>query len=126
LSFIRRAAGVVALLLVGACTGEGPVSAPGTLTATLVSPNGAEGAAVIVLAGDGVTDVQPLGDTEVHSRTTGTTTWVVLLSELGGTLAFSLTVPDTTQPPTAVVQEVAGADDALRDLASGYRVEFGR
>ena len=126
MSFIRRAAGVIALLLVGACTGEGPVSAPGTLTATLASPNGAEGAAVIVLAGEGVTDVQPLGDTEVHSRTTGSTTWVVLLSELGGTLAFSLTVPDTTQPPTAVVQEVAGADDALRDVLSGYRVEFGR
>lgn len=102
------------------------MSGHGTLTATLVSPNGAEGAAVIVLAGEGVTDVRPAGDTEVHSRTAGSTTYVVLLSEPGGTLAFSLSVPDTTQPPTAVVQQVAGADDALRDVLSGYRVEFGR
>lgn len=113
-------------LALAACADEGPVSGPGTLTATLVSPNGAEGAAHVVLLGEGIGAITPLGSTEVHSRTGVEGTHVVLVDPAGGTLAFQIAVADTTQPPAVVIQQVAGPDDALRSGLEAYRLELGR
>jgi hypothetical protein len=44
----------VAVAALAACTDAGPVSGPGTVDAILISPNGAEGAALVVLSGDGL------------------------------------------------------------------------
>lgn len=119
----RRSA-LVAALLLAACTDHGPPSGPGSLTATLRSPNGPEGAAVLLLAGEGVQEVLPVGDTEVYSTMSGTETHVVLVNQTGGTLAFRVTVADRRRPLVPVVTEVAGPDDALRADLGGYAVEI--
>jgi len=116
---------MVALVL-AACADEGPVSGPGTMTATLAGPNGSEGAALIVILDELVDEITPIGDTEVYSWADMSSTQVVLINQAGGDLTFQLAVADTTQPPATVVQEVAGPDDALRTDLSDYAVEFRR
>lgn len=96
------------------------------MTATLVGPNGAEGAAVLGLLGDGLGDVSAVGTTEVYARAGDNSTQIVLINQNGGSLTFQIAVADTTQPPAAVVHQVAGPDDALRSSVDGYSVEFSR
>lgn len=118
------------LLAVGmalsACSDEAPVSGPGTMTATLTGPNGPEGAAVVVLLASGLDGFTAVGDVELHSEVDVTGARVVLIHPTGGELAFRLAVPDTTQPPAWVVEQVAGPDDALRSDVSAYALEFAR
>jgi hypothetical protein len=121
--------GPVFLLLAGllaGCSDEAPVSAPGTLTATVVGPNGVEGAAVVVLLGDGVRSVAPLGTTEMYSGSGSSQTRVVLIHPTGGELMFAVAVADTTEPPAWVIAEVAGPDDQLRADVAAYSLEFSR
>lgn len=122
----RSLPAALGLALLAACTDAGPVSGPGKMTATLLSPNGAEGAALVVLLGDDVGAVGAVGDTEVYSHAGATSTQVVLINQAGGDLAFQVAVADTTQPPAFVVQEVAGPDDELRAELTEYALEFVR
>ena len=119
----------IMLVLVGlAACGDDPVPGPGTLTASVVSPNGDEGAAVLLLLGDGIGSVASFGDTEAHAQLVPSESRarVVLINESGGTLTFELQVANVLDPPTWVVEEVAGPDDALRADLDAYRVEFAR
>ncbi len=102
------------------------MSGPGTMTATLAGPNGAEGAAQIVILDEAVDGITPIGDTEVYSQAGIGSTQIVLINQVGGELTFQLAVADTTQPPPTVVQEVAGPDDELRTDLSDYAVEYRR
>ncbi len=115
-----------AAFFAAACSDEGPVSGPGTMTATLVGPNGAEGAALVSILGDGIGSVSGVGTTTVHARSGDSELRLVLIDQTGGTLSFEVAVPDTTQPPAVVIHEVAGPDDALRPSVDGYTVEFAR
>ena len=117
---------LLAALSLAACADEGPVSGPGTLTATLVSPNGPEGAALVELVGENIGAITALGDTEVFSESDGGSTQVVLVNQSGGALSFWVAVADTTAPPSAVVHQVSGPDDQLRATLDGYALEFGR
>lgn len=117
---------LLAIVALTACADESPVSGPGTMTATLISPNGAEGAALVILVGEGMGDITPIGDTEVFARVGSSSTQIVLINQVGGDLSFQVAVADTTQLPLAVVQEVAGPDDELRSSVTGYSVEFAR
>jgi hypothetical protein len=114
-----------ALVLVAACTDEGPVSGPGDVTATLIGPNGPEGAALVVLLGEGIGSVEPMGGTEAHSASADGAVQVLLIDQAGGDLSFRVALADTTRLPQAIVRQVAGPDDELRAL-EGYRVSFGR
>ncbi len=109
-------------MLLAGC-GDEP-SGPGTLTATLVSPNGAEGSALVVLYGQGLGAVRPI-EGSVFSREAGDTLRVVVVNPDGGPLRFTVTVDDITRMPTAAVLEVADTEDRLRTLA-GYTVEITR
>jgi len=106
-----------------ACHDSGPTAGPGTVTATLVSPNGAEGAAVLSLFGTGMGDVTPVQG-RVWSLRRGDSVRVVVVRDGGGDLSFRLALADTTQKPGAVVLQVAASDDRLRVGLSGYKVEF--
>ena len=105
---------LVAMSALTACSDEAPVSGPGTLTAVVVSPNGAEGAAQIVLAGSDIGPVTAIGDTEAYSESHLNSTSVVLINQVGGELSFQVAVPDTTRPPRSLVLQVAGPEDQLR------------
>jgi hypothetical protein len=121
----RRILLAAALVLV-ACTDAGPAIGRAALTATLDSPNGDEGAAVIELFGEGVLGVRGTGATEVYSDRVGETTRVVLIHPTGGTLSFEVELLNRRRRPVAVVREVAGPDDELRSDLSGYHVGFTR
>lgn len=120
---LRRSLFGVALVL-AACTDAAPLLGPGTLTATLRSPNGPEGAAVLLLVGEGVAAVSSAGGAEAHSFSTGQATRVVLIHPDGGSLSFDVEMADRSRPPVAVIREVAGPDDRLRSDLTGYRLEF--
>jgi len=96
------------------------------LTGSIRSPNGAEGAAVVVLVGEGVGAVTAAGAAEVHAFATDEGTRVVLLHATGGDLDFRFALADTTRRPQVLIEEVAGPDDRLRPDLSAYTVELGR
>ena len=80
---------------------------------------------MLLLAGEGVLDVGPVGETEVYAERAGSETRVVLIHPSGGTLAFELLMADLSRAPVPVIVEVAGPDDELRAL-DGYRVVLSR
>lgn len=113
----------VAAACAAACGDAGPASAPGILTATVVSPNGAEGAALITLVGAGIGAIAPGDAVRVFSEARGDTVRVVVVNLAGGALRFTVHVADTTKPPSGTLVEVSGPGDAIRGLA-GYGLEL--
>ena len=112
--------------LAAGCGDAGPRSGPGTLTATVVSPNGDEGAAVVEVFGPGITGVASLDGRAFSERRGDTLRVVVVREHVAGVLRFALSVADTTQLFGGTVLEVAGPDDALRRSVSAYTLTVGR
>ena len=121
-----RLAALTTLALLAACGEDPPTPGPGTLTATLVSPNGDEGAAVVALFGDGIQSVSAVAPTEAFPRLDDDGARVVLINQAGGLLEFQVALADTLQKPDVTIVEVAGPDDALRSNAEAYTLEFTR
>ena len=121
--FSRALLFLAVLLGASGCGDVAPVSAPGTLTATVESPNGAEGAALIRLVGAGVAFVEPLtGD--LHTSVVGDTTKVLVVLDTLGDIAFRLNVADTTLTPVATLLQVADGQNELRAGLLEYSVRF--
>ena len=121
----HRFATFLALSLLVACTDQSPPG-PGILTATLKSPNGAEGAALVVLMGPGIGEVTPVGSNQLYSNSSLDEVRIVLINQNDGTLAFRVEVADTTIKPAAIVEEVANPDNQIRSTLDGYQLEFRR
>jgi hypothetical protein len=92
----------------------------------LKSPNGAEGAALVVLMGSGIGEVTPVGSNQLYSNSSLDEVRIVLINQAAGELEFRVEVADTTIKPTATVEEVAGPDNELRSTLGGYQLEFRR
>lgn len=114
---------VVVTLAAAGCRDQGPISAPGTMTVSVVSPNGAEGAAIVSIVEGGLGTPVGLGGAEAFAYESGGSTTVIVVNRAGGDLAFQIQVADTTVPPGWSIHEVAGPDDALRSLV-GYSLEL--
>ena len=97
------------VLIAGACDdGAAPPGAPnepppdpvpGDMVATLVSPNGAEGAAVFETTSETIRDVSAETGDLFFGTLTGTTRIIVVL-ETPGVIRFTLAVDDVNQPPS--------------------------
>ena len=122
---LHRFVAFLGLSLLLACADQSPPG-PGILTATLKSPNGAEGAALVVLMGSGIGEAPPLGNNELYTNSNLDELRIVLINQAGGELEFQVEVADTTIKPTATVEEVAGPDNELRSALGGYQLEFRR
>lgn len=96
---------------------------PGTLTASLISPNGQEGAAILDVIGE-VETVSSTSDVRAFSSATATGTRVIVVRDSPGPLSVRLRVPDVSRPPQVSVVEVADGDDRIRASLNGYRVEL--
>jgi hypothetical protein len=91
----------------------------------VVSPNGAEGSALVSFFGPGIGNVSsPEG--RVFSERVGDTVRVVVAADTPGELRFMVAVADTTAPPQGTVLQVADGDDQLRSTAAGYELDFSR
>ena len=121
----HRFATFLALSLLVACADQSPPG-PGILTAPLKSPNGAEGAALVVLMGPGIGEVTPVGSNQLYSNSSLDEVRIVLINQNDGTLAFRVEVADTTIKPAAIVEEVANPDNQIRSTLDGYQLEFRR
>lgn len=97
---------------------------PGVLTARLVSPNGAEGAALFTIVGTGV-EVSPLGG-EIHSSQSADTTRVLIIRTQPGGIDFLISVPDTTRPLNVRVIEVADGENQVRGGIQDYSMTVTR
>ena len=109
----------VSLFALAACESAGPT--PGELEATLISPNGPEGAAVFEIAALGLGPITMQGG-QVFTSETGQVTRVVVILDAPGQLAFRIAVDDVDAPPGVTVLEVADGDNNLQPSLSGYGV----
>ena len=116
---------LAAVVALAACGDEPPGVTPGPegpLRVTLVSPNGAEGAALFELPVEGVSAVRaPLGAL-LEAQAGGQRQVAVVLSQPGA-ITLELTVADQTEPPAVRILQVSGPDDRARTL-TGYRVQI--
>lgn len=101
-------------------------SGSGVIEATLISPYGAKGAAVLELTGGVALGVvaSEYGDTFYEHH--GDTTRAVIVLDEAGSIRFTVRTEDIGKLPTVTVIQVAGGDNRLRADVSGYEVEFVR
>lgn len=120
----RLALLAAAVFALGACSDEptGGAPRPGEMRATLVSPNGPEGSAVLELTGGTIQDVAAAEAFVRVYWVSGTPARFVVLRLEPGEIAFRLLTADVNDPPELRVVEVGGPDDALRSDLSGYSV----
>jgi hypothetical protein len=95
----------------------------GTLKAVLVSPNGAEGAAVLDVTGT-VESVTAPGDVTVFTTPSANGTRVIVMRLTPGELSMNIAVPNVSTRPVVTVVEVADGDDKIRPSLTGYQVTF--
>jgi hypothetical protein len=118
---------VIALLVATAGCDDGevttPVPVPGDLAISLVSPNGAEGAAVFETSDPGIVGIAAAGSVDAfHLEGAGGKSRIVVLLDQPGTIAFTLSVEDLNDPPQMEIVEVADPDNRLRAVLTGYEL----
>ena len=109
-----------------ACGDSGPSgpSGPGTFRADLLSPNGAEGAAVFELTGGlGLGDVSGSGGEVLYDHGSSATRVIVLLDD-PGLIRFQIRTENVGSLPSVTVVQVADGDNALRESLSGYDIQL--
>jgi hypothetical protein len=121
--------GFLAILLVTlpGCNDLGP-SGPegrGSINVDLMSPNGAEGAAVFELTGGtGLGVVSSFGGEVYYEHNYGTgITRVVVVMDVPGNVQFKVRTSNVGDLPSATVLQVADGNDQLRSSLDGYEVE---
>ena len=95
----------------------------GVLTAVLVSPHGAEGAAVLDVSGT-TESFSATDGVSLFTTPSATGTRLIAVRLTPGELSLKVAVDDVSRPPAVTVVEVADGDDRLRASLTGYRVEF--
>lgn len=118
-----RACVAALLIAAGACADAGPDPEAGVLSASLVSPNGSEGAVLINLVGSGIGTIEASAG-RVFQFAQGDTTRALFILDSPGVVAFRVAVPNIHEPPLATVTQVSDGDNGLRPDASAYRVRF--
>ncbi|HEX6576421.1 MAG TPA: hypothetical protein VF042_15750 [Gemmatimonadaceae bacterium] len=113
---------IASLAVLAGCDSTRP-NGPGTVTAALVSPNGAEGAAILDVTGT-VESFKPSNNVSMYTTPSAAGTRVILVSLTPGDLSVKLSLADVSATPQVSVVEVADGDDKVRPSLTGYRVEF--
>jgi hypothetical protein len=126
---VARVAAVAGIVLAaGACDFLGPdcPSGPGSLIATLVSPNGHEASAVFeVTGGAGLGEVSTDGG-EVFFQHLEDSSRVVVVMDAPGEIEFLIETDDIGRFPDVEAIQVADGRNELRASLSGYEVRVSR
>lgn len=101
---------------------SGP-SGPGRIEVSLTSPNGSEGAAVIVLKGSGLFELGGAAGQIFTGQGPDSLVAVVVLDE-PGVIRLTVRVADVAVVPSARVVAVAGGDNKLRTSLAGYKFQL--
>jgi hypothetical protein len=119
-------AGVAILLAGSACDDSppGPAPVPGEVAVTLVSPNGAEGGAVLATGEAGIVQVTAESPLKAYHWREAGEDRVVVLRDPAGEIRFRMSVADVNRPPRLDVIEVADGANRLRTGLAGYEVEI--
>jgi hypothetical protein len=112
----------MSVVLLSSCDSTRP-DGPGTLTAVVTSPNGAEGAAVLDIEGI-VESVTANGNVSLYLTPSGQATRAILVRLTPGELSMKVSLPDVSRTPQITVVEVADGDNKLRPSVAGYHVEL--
>ena len=116
------------LLALSACDGgegTGAALSGGEYIATLESPHGAEGAAILEITGPGVEEVFASSATVFQQPVSGGRR-VVLVREPAGPIEFRVRIAPGNELPQVRVVQVVDGNDAVRPSTDGYRVSFTR
>jgi hypothetical protein len=116
-----RVAVLLALATALGCEEQAGPGEQGFFRVTLVSPNGAEGAALFEMPIDGIVSLRAPVGTVVGSESDGRR-WVALFVSQPGELVLEVGVADRRKPPEVRLHQVSGPNDQARVL-TGYRVE---
>lgn len=129
LALRARALGLALLLTALSACLDGPTGGgarSGEMRASLVSPHGFEGAAVLEVVSGEMLDVASPGPFVRVYWGPANVRRVVVIRRDPGEISFRLLARDVNDPPELRVLEVAGPDDALRPSLSGYSVTVTR
>jgi hypothetical protein len=108
-------------LAAAACDDVGQPPSGRELNVTVVSPNGAEGAAVLETTAPGIVGVaSEAGDAFFSSS--DTLTRIVVILDRPGALRFTLSFDTVPAPPALLLVEVADGANNLRDDLADYEV----
>jgi hypothetical protein len=108
----------------GDSTGPSGPRGPGAFEVSLVSPNGAEGSAVLSIAGGTGLGEITTTDGEVYFHHTGGSSKVIVILDTPGSIRFRVETQEVADLPLVGVVQVADGDNELRTSASGYQVEI--
>lgn len=114
---------LVAALALAACDDPSGRGDPGPVSATLVSPNADDGAALLEFSG-GVRDVTVTGGRAFVQE--GTPARALLVVDAPGAIQFTLLLDDVNRRPDVTVLEVADTQNRMRASTAGYHVELGQ
>ncbi|MDH3457522.1 MAG: hypothetical protein OER90_11855 [Gemmatimonadota bacterium] len=115
-------AGLV-LVLLASVMGCGTEPLYRSFDASVISPNGLEGAVVLELEGTFLGVTAPSGSQVFTHASEGVTRVVIVLTNPGN-IQFTLTLDDLGEAPDVRIIEVADGANELRVPLRGYRVEF--
>lgn len=116
---------ILLFLAMGACDSLGPEDnrGPGSLTVSLLSPNGAEGSAVFELVGGrGFSTVSAIGGEAIYQHFGGSSRIVVVMDE-PGVVRFKVRTEGIQELPEVNLIQVASGANELRGSLAGYMVE---
>ncbi len=115
----------VAIALVAVACDDAPPEpepVPGDVSVTLISPIGAESAAVLATADAGIVDVTAETPMRVFHWREGGVSRIVVLRDEAGEIRFTMSMEDVTRLPVLEVVEVADGANRLRASLTGYEV----
>lgn len=124
--------GVAAVLALGtaACSDDsGGVDNSGSITFDLSTPNGDDGAVLLVITGPALSDVRPAsaGYQLFWREVSATETRIIVVGDLvAGRLLTAHAPPGAASEFTASVAEIATRTDMLRPSTAGYTVTASR
>lgn len=118
---------LAAALALAACGdgGTGSAAAGGEYIATLESPNGPEGAAILEIPDQGVEAITASAAALFRNRISGGHR-LVLVREPAGPIQFRVRLAEGNDFPEVRVMEVVDGQDRRRPSTEGYEVSFTR
>lgn len=119
---------VAGLLALAACGDGTSPATPGPLTLSLTAPDAGDRAMIVTISGPGeIASVESASaGYKVYARGSGGTYRVAVFGTLGTGPALRMQVPDVAKAReyVATVDQVAGADNAVRATTAGYTLSI--